>query len=216
MKSLVLAFGLGGCAAPEPVLVLPPLHLADPVPAPTGDTVTEYARRALALCAAPGLSPLVREALAQDVAAVALATFPTDAAYAEAYVALVCIESGYDQSARSPVGAVGVAQVMPAYAAEFAAECGLPKPAPTDVAVLGPNLRLGACHFRHLLEATSGNIPLALAGYNAGAASKTTSRLRAGVAGAAETSGYLARHYVLTERLRATASEAPDGGTLSH
>ncbi len=214
---LCLAALAAGCGRPE-MPWLPPLSpipaLAPALPA-ARDAITDYARRAIAICDPAKLSPLVREALAQDVGVVAAATFPV-AAEAEAFVALLCIESAYDQAARSPAGAVGVAQVMPAYAAEFATECGAPfsagKAVPSDVGVQAVNLRLGACHFRHLLEVTGGNIPLALASYNAGASSKTAAKLKAGATGAAETSGYLARHYVLTEQLRG----GKDGDPISH
>jgi hypothetical protein len=205
MKQLLtLTLCLTACApAPVPP-ALPQIHVPAPPARADPPALVAYAAKALAVCAAPGLSPLVRQALAEDVAAVAAAAFPASEAEAQAFVVLVCIESRYDQAARSSAGAVGLTQVLPQFAAGFGRECGDAAPAavPADASYAGANLRLGACHFRALLRALDGNVPLALASYNAGSSSTTAAKLKLGGTGAAETSGYLARHYVLTEQLR--------------
>ncbi len=74
--------------------------------------------------------------------------------------ALVQAESGFDPRAHSPVGASGLAQLMPATAAEEHVH---------DVWDPAENLRAGAAFLRKLLD-RFGSLPLALAAYNSGAA----------------------------------------------
>ena len=78
-------------------------------------------------------------------------------------------ESGYNPHALSPAGAMGLLQVMPHAGARVAASLGVPFDAqrlydPTE------NVRLGAAEVAHVLELFDGDIPLALAAYNAGTA----------------------------------------------
>lgn len=73
---------------------------------------------------------------------------------------VVQVESGYDPAAESRAGARGLTQLMPAAAADW------------DVANVWDaeeNLRGGASHLRHLINRFE-SLPLALAAYNAGAA----------------------------------------------
>jgi hypothetical protein len=74
--------------------------------------------------------------------------------------ALVRAESAFDPSAVSRVGASGLTQLMPATAADQQVE---------DVFDPDQNLRGGAHHLRKLLDRFDA-LPLALAAYNAGAA----------------------------------------------
>lgn len=67
-------------------------------------------------------------------------------------------ESGYDQSAVSPRGALGVMQLMPDTAAGLGVD-------PNDRA---QNVRGGAKYLRQLLDRYHGNVELAVAAYNAG------------------------------------------------
>ncbi len=76
-------------------------------------------------------------------------------------------ESGYNAHASSPAGAMGLLQVMPHAGARVAASLGVP----FDVERLydpAENVRLGAAEVAHVLQRFGGNIPLALAAYNAG------------------------------------------------
>lgn len=73
--------------------------------------------------------------------------------------ALVATESAFSPTAVSPKGAMGLTQLMPATARELQVR-----------RVFDPeeNLNAGARHLARLLQAWQGNVPLALAAYNAG------------------------------------------------
>ena len=73
--------------------------------------------------------------------------------------AVIWQESKYEQSARSPVGAQGLMQLMPATARRFGCKD------PNDRA---ENIAAGAKYLSWLLKRFDGNVQLALAGYNAG------------------------------------------------
>lgn len=73
--------------------------------------------------------------------------------------AVMRTESAFNPFAESPAGAQGLMQLMPALAAEMGV---------ADVFDPRQNIMGGAKYLRQLLDATSGNVPLALASYNAG------------------------------------------------
>jgi len=73
--------------------------------------------------------------------------------------AVISIESNYDARAVSPRGAQGLMQLMPATARRF----GL-----ADPFVERDNVYAGARYLKWLLDYFSGDLELALAGYNAG------------------------------------------------
>ena len=75
--------------------------------------------------------------------------------------AVVAAESAYNPEARSPKGAVGLMQLMPATAERF----GLPRERRTDPE---RNLRAGSQYLHWLLEYFDQDLTLAVAGYNAG------------------------------------------------
>jgi soluble lytic murein transglycosylase len=73
-------------------------------------------------------------------------------------------ESRFSPSVRSPVGAVGLLQLMPATAAEVAGEAL----SGSDLEDPGRNATLGARYLRQLLNQWQGDPLLAVASYNAG------------------------------------------------
>jgi soluble lytic murein transglycosylase len=82
--------------------------------------------------------------------------------------ALIRNESFFESRATSPVGAVGLTQLMPATARELAAAAGVPAPEGAALYEPATNLRLGARYLAGLLEAFDGNAAAAVASYNAG------------------------------------------------
>lgn len=114
------------------------------------------------------LEPGTREALAHSIAAAVTQQLPTQAAR-DGFILVLGIESRFGQvRTKSPVGAVGMAQVMPQFASELADRCGLGKVNQADIDRDLVSLYLGACHFRHLYEQFEGNVALAQAAYNSG------------------------------------------------
>ena len=75
--------------------------------------------------------------------------------------AVITQESGYHPRARSPAGAVGLMQLMPATGGRF----GLSSAQRADPA---QNVRAGVRYLKWLIRRFNGALPLALAGYNAG------------------------------------------------
>jgi soluble lytic murein transglycosylase len=76
-------------------------------------------------------------------------------------------ESAFFPNARSPVGARGLMQLMPATGAAVARKAGL-KPNTRALYDIERNLDLGSSYYQQLLERFDGKRPLALAAYNAG------------------------------------------------
>ena len=73
--------------------------------------------------------------------------------------AVAMVESGFDEKARSPKGALGLMQLMP----EIARRYGISNPYDPH-----QNLRGGATHLSSLLDRYDGDLTLTLAAYNAG------------------------------------------------
>lgn len=172
-----------------------------PIPTPV---LTSEVLEVMAACHVK-LSPPRQVAMARQVARVAAETFSKEQE-AKSWFSLLCIESRYENSSVSSAGAIGLSQLMPNYSQHFSDACGLGKLEAGDIKDPELNLRLGACLFRDLLREFEGNTALALSGYNSGAGSGTTKKLAAGGNGVEETNGYLARHYVLSEKLKEVSS----------
>ena len=85
--------------------------------------------------------------------------------------ALAWQESGWQQSVISPVGAVGVMQMMP-YTTAFTSNTLLMKP--VDASRVSANIEAGVAFFAYLLKEAGGNEQLAVAGYYQGLKSVRT------------------------------------------
>lgn len=82
--------------------------------------------------------------------------------------ALIATESGFDASAVSPKGAVGLMQLMPATAGRYGVVADARASVEKKLTDPGTNVRAGARYLRDLLSRFSGQLDLALAAYNAG------------------------------------------------
>lgn len=76
-------------------------------------------------------------------------------------------ESGFRPAVRSPVGAIGLLQLMPATAEKVSSELG-EKLETQSLTQAHASVRLGAHYLRKLIDSFQGNVPLAVAAYNAG------------------------------------------------
>lgn len=124
--------------------------------------------------------------------------FNQDLDKARNFVTLIAIESRFEPSAKSSVGAVGIAQVIPKYSTEFGSHCGFIFEA-SDMQVTELNLLAGACQFNHLVD-TLGSTSLALVAYNAGKYSKSLKSMKV-MTGAnnLETANYVTKHTYIKE-----------------
>jgi soluble lytic murein transglycosylase len=76
-------------------------------------------------------------------------------------------ESAFFPQARSPVGARGLMQLMPATGKQVASSLGQPLTS-SDLFKVEPNVLLGSTYYRQLLDRFDGNRVFALTAYNAG------------------------------------------------
>ncbi len=84
------------------------------------------------------------------------------------YHAIIRQESQFDTQARSPAGALGLMQLMPATAKETAHKIGTPHQTGWLTSRPDHNILLGSNYINRLLTRFDHAIPLAIAGYNAG------------------------------------------------
>lgn len=141
-----------------------------------------------------------KQVLARQIVSVSMEIFDNQE-HRKQFVTLVAIESKFDFKAKSHVGAVGLTQVMPQYAGEFAKVCGISNLDSSDIEMAEINLLVGACRFRHLLEIFSGQTSLALVAYNAGASSNQIKQLQElRNLSTVETSSYISKWLFLKEK----------------
>lgn len=81
---------------------------------------------------------------------------------------LVRQESAFDEDARSPAGALGLMQVMPATGRETARAMGLRNFSPAQLTQSRMNIPIGTEYLQRMLGRFEGNLVLATAAYNAG------------------------------------------------
>jgi len=77
-------------------------------------------------------------------------------------------ESNFAADTRSPVGAVGLMQLMPKTARQVARRLGLKRPSTRALRQPELNIRLGTHYLKRMLKKYGGNSAMALAAYNAG------------------------------------------------
>lgn len=154
--------------------------IADETPVPEGDRPAAPLTHPQAAVDEPSLGHLP---FATVVARVALA----HGLRPSLVHAVIEIESGHNESARSPKGAVGLMQLMPATAVAYGLD---------DLRSPEGNIQVGVSHLRDLLSRHS--LPLALAAYNAGEGAV----LRyGGIPPFAETRAYVERVLIAFQRL---------------
>ena len=83
--------------------------------------------------------------------------------------AVIYVESGFDEHARSARGAVGLMQVLPETAAQIARETGGVAFVAADLEDPAVNVRYGSYFLRRELDTFGGDTLAAVAAYNAGA-----------------------------------------------
>lgn len=118
---------------------------------------------------------------------------------------LLCMESNFNPKAGpSSAGAVGIGQVMPQFAEEFARNCDVDPPVVDKLKDLDVGLALSACRFRDLIVKYDGHPMLSLAAYNAGPSSKAVKRVLSGEVRPMnkETLGYIAQASLLFENIK--------------
>lgn len=81
---------------------------------------------------------------------------------------LIRQESRFVQDARSPVGASGLMQIMPATAKWIAKKMGVPNFTPTQITELDTNLQFGSFYLKSVFDDLDRSPVLASAAYNAG------------------------------------------------
>lgn len=207
MRKLVILTMLFGCSRPtsdnSPVEALvsePAVEEPSPVePKSSEDSLLPFTRQAIELCGAK-MSQAKLAVKAREYARIVSDRIPNQK-HAEIYIAMLCTESKFSDSAKSVVGATGVAQVMPRYAQDFANLCGLGTLEESDVNDPTVNLTLGACYFNHL-TLTLKPSTLAIAAYNAGANSSSVKKMKALSSPVEETSGYVTKVVYLNEKLK--------------
>ena len=82
-------------------------------------------------------------------------------------LAVMHVESRYNNFALSPVGAVGLMQILPSTGAELAAKAGIEWEGSRTLLEPTTNVRLGVAYLRELAD-RYGDLPTALAAYNWG------------------------------------------------
>ena len=140
---------------------MPLVPLVDPAVA-----LRKQADKAIGL-ANPKISPMRRQVVATILTQVSLQIFDTTAKR-HLWIAQIGAESGYVGTARSNTGAIGLGQLIPAYAQDFGQACGFPQVLGADLSDDYTNATLSACYFNYLIDKNLGDISLALVAYSRG------------------------------------------------
>ena len=127
--------------------------------------------------------------------------------------ALIATESGFDATAVSPRGAVGLMQIMPATAERYGVRADRKTPVASKLADPRTNIRTGSRYLRDLIRMFPGQLELALAAYNAGEGAVQRAGNR--IPNYRETQNYVKTVMQLYGMLKPPAMTAAKGGILS-
>jgi soluble lytic murein transglycosylase len=177
LRRTLLALAALGClswgGSPRPPVVAAPAPVVAPAAA-APDSHVEAVRARLARYET-GLARHEEEALAHTVVQEARrAELPV-----ELVLAVMHVESRYHTFAVSPVGAVGLMQLLPSTAEDLAAEHQIPWRGARTLFDPHANVRLGVAYLKWLERRYDGRLDVALAAYNWGPG-RIDRRLRAG------------------------------------
>ena len=146
------------------------------------------------------LSKTAQNVIAKSIVNVSMEIFSNQEERKQ-FVVLVGIESKFNPKAHSGAGAVGLTQVIPKYAKEFGAQCGMGDVTRDDLDNHDINLLVGACRFKALLDSLNSNVALALVAYNAGQNSNQLKQLKSlSNITNVETSSYIAKYTFLRSK----------------
>ena len=170
---------------------LPPVSLASPEPVEEDGTTDPIVDRAVRYLEArrSGLS----EAEIAQVAATIVREANVHGIDPDLVMAVIHIESRGNTFALSPVGAMGMMQIMPPTGEELAAQLDIPWHGSHTLFDPLVNVRMGIAYLRQL-ESRYGNMATALAAYNWGPG-RIDSKIRRGVALPASYSGSVLATY---------------------
>jgi soluble lytic murein transglycosylase-like protein len=154
-----------------------PTTLAEAPPARAGDADLDTVQAHLTRYAShTGLT----EAEIQELARTLVAEARSYGLDPRLVLAVMHVESRFYNFAVSPVGAIGLMQVMPATGEELAARLGIRWLGPQTLFEPTTNVRMGVAYLRELSD-RYGSLPMALAAYNWGPG-RIDRRLRLGAA----------------------------------
>ncbi len=171
------ALSCGHFSAPQ-LHGLPPVSLASPAPGVEGDATDPMVNRAIRYLtkSRSGLS----EVEIEQVAATIVRDANLHGIDPNLVIAVIHIESRGNTYALSPVGAMGLMQIMPPTGEELAAQLDIPWRGSQTLFDPVLNVRMGIAYLKNL-ERRYGSMRTALAAYNWGPG-RIDSRLRHGVA----------------------------------
>lgn len=161
----------------------------------------EFVSTAIAL-AAPKSSESKNAYLGSQIVRVGLDSF-SDKEERETWVAILANESRFNPKAKSPVGAIGIGQIMPKSAKWYAEKCNLPTDfTDEDLYLVEINLTISACAFKEMLKNVNNSKILALISYNAGQFSKDLKRVEQMANINQETANYVTKITRFLEKVR--------------
>jgi soluble lytic murein transglycosylase-like protein len=162
-------------------------------------SIQEFTEKALSMASKDKVTAGERRLLVPMLSGIALSTFESKKEQ-EYWIALVGVESGYDQRVKSPVGATGLGQLMPQFYKDIALSCGIENLAPDTINDRYINALLSACYFKSLIQKSDGIISLALVAYNAGINSSSFQKAKNGGVPVTETAGYVTKVQISKEK----------------